>query len=133
MKPSPQFLRFCVVGIVGLGVDMAVLYATAWALGWYGARVLSFTAAATATWWLNRRYTFQAGGADTASAWQQYLRYMVSMLGGAVLNYAAYVATLHWIDLPGKAALGVAFGSCAGLLSNYLTARHLVFRQKHQA
>lgn len=130
MKLSPQFLRFCVVGIVGLGVDMAVLYATAWALGWYGARVLSFTAAATATWWLNRRFTFQSGGTDAASVWQQYLRYMVSMLGGAVLNYAAYVATLHWIALPGKAALGVALGSCAGLLSNYLTARHLVFKNQ---
>ncbi len=121
------------VGIIGLGVDLAVLYASAWALGWYGARVLSFIAAATATWWLNRRFTFQAGVTDTASAVQQYLRYMVSMLGGAVLNYSAYVATLHWIDLPGKAALGVALGSCAGLLSNYLTARHLVFKQKHQA
>ncbi|MEO6852677.1 MAG: GtrA family protein [Rhodoferax sp.] len=128
MKPSPQFLRFCMVGIVGLGVDLAVLYATAWALGWYGARVLSFTAAATATWWLNRRYTFQA--ADNTSVWTQYSRYMVSMLGGAVLNYTAYVATLHWVDLPGKAALGVALGSCAGLLSNYLTARHLVFKNQ---
>ncbi len=133
MKPSPQFLRFCMVGIVGLGVDLAVLYATAWALGWYGARVLSFTAAATATWWLNRRFTFQAGVTDTSSVVQQYLRYMVSMLGGAVLNYTAYVATLHWLDVPGKAALGVALGSCAGLLSNYLTALHLVFKQKHQA
>lgn len=116
------------VGIVGLGVDMAVLYATAWTLGWYGARVLSFVAAATTTWWLNRRYTFQA--ADNASVWTQYSRYMVSMLGGAVLNYTAYVATLHWVDMPGKAALGVALGSCAGLLSNYLTARHLVFKNQ---
>jgi putative flippase GtrA len=127
MKPSPQFLRFCVVGVVGLLVDLAVLYATAWALGWYGARVLSFTAAATATWALNRRFTFQA---DTASVWQQYLRYMVSMLGGAALNYAAYAATLRWLDVPGQAAVGVAFGSCAGLVSNYLTARHLVFKSQ---
>lgn len=130
MQPSPQFLRFCAAGVVGLLVDLAVLYATAWALGWYGARVLSFTAAASTTWWLNRRFTFQA---HTASVWLQYLRYMVSMLGGAALNYAAYAATLHWMDLPGKAALGVALGSCAGLASNYFTARHLVFKQKHQA
>lgn len=133
MKSSPQFLRFCTVGIVGLGVDLVVLYATAWALGWHGARVLSFTVAATATWWLNRRFTFQTGVTDTSPVVPQYLRYMVSMLGGAVLNYSAYAATLHWIDLPGKAALGVALGSCAGLVSNYLTARHLVFKQKHQA
>jgi putative flippase GtrA len=58
---------------------------------------------------------------------------MVSMLGGAALNYAAYAATLRWLDVPGQAAVGVAFGSCAGLVSNYLTARHLVFKQKTQS
>lgn len=131
MKQLPPFLRFCVVGFIGLGVDLAVLYALAWAMGWYAARVLSFIAAATATWWLNRRFTFQADA--SASVWQQYLRYMVSMLGGAVLNYAAYVATLHWIQIPGQAALGVALGSCAGLVSNYLSARHLVFKQRRQS
>jgi putative flippase GtrA len=130
MKQLPPFLRFCVVGVIGLGVDLAVLYALAWAMGWYAARVLSFIAAATATWWLNRRFTFQADA--SASVWQQYLRYMVSMLGGAVLNYAAYMATLHWIHVPGQAALGVALGSCAGLTSNYLSARHLVFKQRRQ-
>ena len=94
--------------------------------------VLAILAGSLILWWLNRRFTFQAGVTDTSSIGQQYLRYMVSMLGGAVLNYSAYAATLHWIDLPGKAALGVALGSCAGLVSNYLTARHLVFKQKHQ-
>jgi len=128
MKPSPRFLRFCVVGVLGLLVDLAVLYATAWALGWYTARVVSFIAAASSTWWLNRRFTFSAEARHGASPVRQYLGYMVSMLGGAVLNYATYAATLHWLDVPGKAALGVAFGSCAGLVSNYLSARHLVFK-----
>ena len=132
MKLSPQFLRFCAVGVAGLLVDLAVLYATAWALGWYAARVLSFIAAASATWWLNRRFTFQADAHGT-SVWQQYLAYMLSMLGGAVLNYSTYVATLHWVQLPGVAALGVALGSCAGLVSNYLTARHLVFKRRRQS
>jgi len=132
MKISPQFIRFCAVGVAGLLVDLAVLYATAWALGWYAARVLSFAAAASATWWLNRRFTFQADGSQGSSIWQQYLAYMASMLGGAVLNYGAYVATLHWVQVPGAAALGVCVGSCAGLVSNYLTARHLVFKQRRR-
>ncbi len=130
MKHVPRFLRFCIVGVLGLLVDLAVLYATAWALGWYAARVLSFIAAASFTWWLNSRFTFAAEARQGPSAARQYLGYMTSMLGGAVLNYAAYVATLHWLDLPGKAALGVAFGSCAGLACNYLSAQHLVFKQK---
>jgi putative flippase GtrA len=127
MKPSPELLRFALVGVAGLGVDMAVLYASAWAVGWYAARVLSFIAAASATWWLNRRYTFQA--ADSTSAGAQYRRYMASMLGGAALNYAAYAAVLRWVDLPGTAALGVAAGSLAGMTANYLSARYLVFKR----
>ncbi len=128
MRLGQEFLRFAVVGVVGLGVDLAVLYASAWLLGWYAARVLSFTAAASATWWLNRRYTFQAAADDT-SVWTQYSRYMVSMLGGAALNYAAYAAVLRWSELPGKAALGVAAGSLAGMTANYLSARYLVFKR----
>jgi putative flippase GtrA len=135
MKSSSRFLRFCLVGGVGFGVDLLVLYASAWALGWYKARVVSFLAAATVTWWLNRRFTFDAAPGtareDTALG-RQYLAYMASMLGGALLNYATYAATLHWLDIPGNAALGVALGSCAGLVVNYLLARHLVFRQRHE-
>lgn len=116
-----------------MGVDVAVLYATAGLLGWYGARVLSFIAAASATWWCNRRFTFQAAAHSGQPILPQYLRYMASMLFGAVLNYAAYVATLHWIDIPGKAALGVALGSCSGLVANYLSARHLVFKRRAQS
>ena len=131
MKPPRRFLRFCIVGAMGFGVDLTVLYARAWALGWYQARVVSFIAAASFTWWLNRRFTFAADTGQGASTGRQYLAYMASMLGGGALNYAAYAATLQWFDVPGKAAWGVAFGSCAGLMSNYLSARHLVFKQKH--
>jgi putative flippase GtrA len=128
MTPPKQFLRFCGVGVVGLLVDLSVLYAAAWAMGWYAARVLSFIAAATATWWLNRHFTFHDKKQNVHSIWQQYLRYMMSMLGGATLNYSTYVATLHWVHVPGVAALGVALGSCAGLLLNYLSARYFVFK-----
>jgi putative flippase GtrA len=132
MKPSPELLRFALVGVAGLGVDLAVLYASAWLLGWYAARVLSFIAAASATWWLNRRYTFRAAAdsSSSISVWTQYSRYMASMLGGAALNYAAYAAVFRWVNLPGKAALGVAAGSLAGMTANYLSARHLVFKRR---
>nr|WP_315431399.1 GtrA family protein [uncultured Albidiferax sp.] len=131
MKNSPEFLRFCIIGVIGFGVDVAVLYAMAGFLGWYGARALSFIAAATATWWCNRRFTFQATH-KTTPILLQYLRYMASMLLGAALNYAVYAATLHWTDMPGKAALGVALGSCSGLAVNFLLARHLVFKRHAQ-
>ncbi|KQU82655.1 polysaccharide synthesis protein GtrA [Variovorax sp. Root318D1] len=127
MKLGRQFLSFAVVGAIGFVVDVAVLYLMAPLLGWYGARVLSFLAAATATWALNRRYTFRR---SEASVLREYLGYLVTMLGGAVVNYGAYVLVLNWASGPWAPAAGVALGSCAGLVVNFLSARYLVFRAK---
>lgn len=126
MKAGREFLSFAVVGVAGFGVDVGVLYLAAPVLGWYGARILSFVAAATATWLLNRNYTFGARKAD-APMWREYLSYLLTMLGGASVNYAVYVLTLHWIDGQWAPALGVALGSCAGLAVNFWSARKLVF------
>lgn len=129
MKAGREFLAFAIVGAAGFVVDVAVLYLAAPVLGWYGARVLSFLAAATATWALNRRYTFSGRRSD-ASVLREYLGYLVTMLGGAVVNYGAYVLVLHWASGPWAPAAGVALGSCAGLVVNFLSARYLVFRAK---
>lgn len=132
MKIAREFLAFGVVGVIGLAVDIGLLYLAAPLLGWYVARALSFLAAATTTWALNRRYTFAARQSDT-SIGREYLRYLFTMLGGAVVNYAVYVATLHWVGGAWAPALGVALGSCAGLALNFLSARHLVFKAKRHS
>lgn len=129
MKAGREFLAFAIVGAAGFVVDVAVLYLAAPLLGWYGARVLSFLAAATATWALNRRYTFSGRRSD-ASVLREYLAYLVTMLGGAVVNYGAYVLVLHWASGPWAPAAGVALGSCAGLVVNFLSARYLVFKAR---
>lgn len=127
MKLGREFLSFAVVGTIGFVVDLGVLYLVAPALGWYGGRVVSFIAAATATWILNRHYTFGHRRSEASLA-REYARYLLTMLGGALVNYAAYALTLHWLGGPLAPALGVAVGSCAGLAVNFLTARFLVFR-----
>jgi len=123
-----RLVLFAVAGVLGLIVDVGVLYLLAPWLGWYAARVLSFLAAATATWAFNRRFTFAAG--RPASLWREYASYVAAMLGGAAVNYAVYVLTLHSVDGPWAAALGVALGSLGGMVVNYLSARHLVFRAR---
>lgn len=130
MKIGREFLSFAVVGVVGLVVDVAVLYLMAPLLGWYAARVVSFLAAATTTWAFNRRYTFASRVGEGGSIWREYLGYLVTMLGGAVLNYGAYALTLHWVEGRWAAALGVAIGSLAGMGANFLSARYLVFRAR---
>ena len=58
-----EFLRFGVVGTIGFVVDTAVLYAgLALGLGLYGGRAVSYLAAATTTWALNRVWTFRGRG-----------------------------------------------------------------------
>ncbi len=129
MKVSRQFLSFCVVGTVGFVVDVAILYALSPWTGWYLGRLFSFLGAATATWHLNRLFTF-SDLADTAkfSMWQQYWRYIVAMLGGASVNYLAYTITLHFNSSSWAPTLGVALGSVAGLLVNFVSARKVAFR-----
>ena len=126
MKLDRALLLFGVAGVVGLVVDVSVLYALAPWLGWYAARVVSFVAAASATWALNRRYAF-SDQASAQSVVAQYFAYLFAMLGGAALNYGVYALTLHWLPLSGAAAIGVALGSLAGLSANFLSARHLIF------
>jgi len=128
MKIAREFLSFAAVGVIGLVVDVVVLYLLAPLLGWYAARVVSFLAAATTTWAFTRRYTFAASAAAGRSLWREYLGYLATMAAGAVLNYGAYVLTLHWVEGRWAAALGVALGSLAGMSANFLSARYLVFR-----
>jgi putative flippase GtrA len=131
---SRQFLFFCVAGVIGLVVDTAVLYALAPWLGWYAARVVSFLSAATATWYLNRRFAFaQAADASAEPLWRQYTKYLLSMTVGGLVNYAVYVATLHWLHFDGAALLGVALGSVGGLGFNFVSARYLVFKAQQRS
>jgi putative flippase GtrA len=134
-----QLLLFAVAGVIGLAVDMGVLYLLAPLLAhgfappfnWYAARVLSFICAATATWLFNRRFTF--AGARAASLWRQWLAYLSAMLGGAAVNYAVYVLALRLLAEPLgllAPAASVALGSLAGMGVNFLSARHLIFRRR---
>jgi putative flippase GtrA len=134
MKLGAQFFRFCLVGCAGLLVDMAALYAASHLLDWYSARALSFVAAATATWLLNRSFTFAPtshhGQTPSRSVWSEYLQYMTSMLGGALLNYSVYAAFVTWVQHPWSPYMGVAAGSIAGLSVNFFLARQVVFKAR---
>ncbi len=119
---------FCVSGGLALLVDIAVLYALKGAMGYYGARAVSFWCAATFTWWFNRTFTFQ--GTKPSSIWAEYLAYLSSMVVGGVLNYGAYVLSLQAFEVVrAHPELGVAIGSLAGLGFNFLSARRILRKQ----
>lgn len=130
MPPSlVQFIKFGMVGTIGFAVDASVLYLllTELSVGPYVGRLLSFACAATATWLLNRCFTFR--DSPRAAAVGQWMCFVsVAGVGGAV-NYAVYASLvasdLGILSMP---LFGVAAGSLAGLAFNFTLSRRLVFR-----
>jgi putative flippase GtrA len=124
-----EFLRFALVGILGFIVDAGLLNLLLLSgLGFYGGRAISFLAAATATWGLNRSFTFRRNVAcgKLRHEWAAYLGLMV--LGGAV-NYGVYALAIEGSP-PVRAhpEFGVALGAVSGMLVNYWNARFLFRR-----
>jgi putative flippase GtrA len=124
-----RFVRFSLVGFIGFVVDASTLSLCLWALqlGPYEGRLVSYLAAATSTWLLNRRFTFADAARDRAAAqWSRFLA--VNAIGGAV-NYGTYAGLIAMADLvANQPVLGVAAGSLAGLIFNFTGSRLLVFR-----
>jgi putative flippase GtrA len=121
-----RFFRFAIVGALGFGVDVAILYAVVrLGAGWVPGRLWSWLGAASVTWIANRRFTFAMATPPTVREWVTFLA--ANSLGG-VVNYATYVVAL--IALPLVAAhpfLGVGAGSVAGLIVNFGLSSKIVF------
>lgn len=124
--------KFAVVGVIGCVVDVAILYlGLAFGLGLYVGRLLSFIAAATTTWIINRSWTF-AGRQSQKKIWQEWLHYMGLMVIGGVFNYAAYAVAIYYVSLIRQyPVLGVMIGSVVGMVVNFISARFVIF--KHDA
>jgi putative flippase GtrA len=123
-----QFLRFGVVGTAGFLMDSAVLLAMlALGAGPYLGRVVSYLAAASLTFALNRAWTFQsAARAPVARQWGSFVA--LNLLGFAA-NYGTYAALLATSPIvAAHPVLGVAAGSVAGMFINFAVSRRFVFK-----
>ncbi len=130
-----EFVKFGLVGVAGLFVDMGALWVALNPLGLplLGGRVLSYLAAATFTWACNRTLTFatRAGG-NVIVEWAKFLA--VNAVGGLVnfLTYAAVAAgaSQMWPQplLDYRPYIGVCLGSVAGMLINFFASKRFVFR-----
>ena len=125
---------FAISGVIGFVVDAGVvqLLVRGFALNPYGARVISFLAAATTTWAFNRRYTFS--GRSNGSKRRQLLRYLLAMACGFALTYGAYAMCLAlWPLVHEWPAIGVAVGSAAGAVVTFLSSKYWIFRDAGEA
>jgi putative flippase GtrA len=118
---SPPFARFAsytTVGIVGFIVDAGILSALVHVWGWphYAARALSFAAAVTVTWALNRRWVFTR----TRDATREYGAYFGVQAVGACINLGTYVlAILTFPSLARVPVLPLLAGAALGFAFNY--------------
>lgn len=128
-----QMLRFGVVGTIGFLVDTATLYAALrLGSGLYLGRALSYLAAASGNWALNRAWTFRSAAAADAppgAAARQWALFLLVNLVGFAVNYGTYALLVaNWPLAAAHPVLGVAAGSLAGMAGNFLLSRRFVFR-----
>jgi len=125
-RAHSQFARFVGVGAVGFVIDAGILTALMNGFGWgpYAARAISFSAAVSVTWALNRRQVFR----PTARPKREYSSYFVVQSIGASINLGIFAvlielvpALLAWPFVP------LAIGGCAGLVFNFFGSRAFVF------
>lgn len=123
-----EFIIFTLVGTSAFVVDAGILYLLKEYFGIYWGRVLSFLTAVLATWLLNRRWTFSHLSSGLATS-REFFVYLALMLVGGSVNYAVYLWLVVSYQLVLKhAVIGVAVGSLAGMLVNFLTSRFILFR-----
>ncbi len=131
--PIREMAWFAISGVIGLLVDVAVLYALKELLGPYLARLLSFFAAVVATWLVNRSVTFKSRPSGM-SLFAEFAKYFMLMIGGGLANYVVFALMVFQFDFVKEQPFwGVAAGSIVGMGFNFLSSRKMVFRKASTA
>ena len=94
-----RMLKFAMTGGIGFVVDVGVLtlLTVLFDVNPYAARVFAILVAMTATWLINRRYTFQVHDkvADHRELLAEGGRYGLVATAAALVNYGVYAAALY--------------------------------------
>jgi putative flippase GtrA len=88
--------------------------------------LISFLAAATTGWWMNRRFTFRMA-ADDANA-GEWMRYLIVAAAGAAAHAAVFLWLTRMVTVFAQMpVLAIVPGSLASLLVTYAGAAVFVF------
>ncbi|WP_159946048.1 GtrA family protein [Rhizobium sp. 18065] len=122
-----KFIRFAIVGATGFVVDAGTLWLllSFTPLGPLSARVIAIALAMTATWLLNRSFTF---GASKRSVVVEGFRYGVIAVITSLVNYGIYAGLLIMAPLLSPYA-ALVFASIAAMLFSFFGYSRFVFRR----
>jgi putative flippase GtrA len=130
-----KLIWFVLVGGAGFLVDAAVLQVLVFGFGLnvFLARLFSFVTAASVTWTANRALTFSAPSRPWRALSAEWLRYLLTSLGGAAVNYGAFaIAISSAPTVRSYPVIAVAIGSVAGMCVNYALYARVVFRTNRE-
>jgi putative flippase GtrA len=125
---SRRLPGFAVVGAIGFLIDASILtlLMTGVGLDHYTARAISFTAAVTSTWYMNRRWVFDRQSVKMSG--REYATYVVVQVIGAMINLLVFVAAIELIEnLRNNPVIPLAMGAGVALLFNYGASSRFVF------
>ena len=131
MSERTRLVYFIVAGGTGFCVDALVLSVLVNAFGWspYLARVVSFSIAVTATWYLNRKLTFRDRSARHVGT--EYMRYAAVQIVGAAVNYGTFAALVMLFDLALRWPLvALAPASLVAMFVTYLGMHWFAFPRR---
>ncbi|WP_158603842.1 GtrA family protein [Acidovorax sp. 94] len=125
-----DFSRFVVVGGLGFCIDAGLLTILIEDnLDVMLARSCSFFVAVSATWMLNRLWTFNSGG--FLSIRREYAYYFSVQILGAAINLSIFFILIdfcpEFLDIP---LIPLAFGAIASLMFNYVVSKKIVFKSE---
>lgn len=125
-----QFLRFGVIGALGLVWDILIVYLLRPELGLTTATLLSYFLVASLNWLLNQAWTFHSV-AHRDHPILQWLRFLAANSFGFLLNRGTVYTLCFTIPFCSQhVAVPLAAGSLMGLMANFNLSRKLVFRAK---
>ena len=123
-----QLWRFSLVGAAVFVINAGLVEMLAPFLEPVGSQLIAFPLAATAAWWLNRRYTFGASGLAPHREW---LQYVLANSVGWLINNATYLVMVFNLSLAyTHPFIAVAAGSLSGLTANFFLSRRMVFNDR---
>jgi len=126
---TQQASRFFIVGSIGFFVDGGILTLlhSLFDFSLLHARLVSFAAAVTVTWYLNRQITFSNN--RDSRAMNEWTRYAVVNGIGAMLNLGIFLWLVYRFEmLASWPIMPLALAASVALVFNFFASRHLVFR-----